>query len=93
MPNGMVVNHSIAGSFGAPSRLAEAMNASMVPFEVGVEAVERRHDLAAREDLDPEPPAAHLVDDLRQPLRRALQDVERPGSRPWTCATGPSAAR
>ena len=45
----------------------------------GVEAVERRHDLAAREDLDPEPPAAHLLDDLRQPLGRALEHVERRG--------------
>ena len=45
----------------------------------GVEALERRHDLAAREDLDPEPPAAHLLDDLRQPLGRALEDVERRG--------------
>jgi hypothetical protein len=47
----------------------------------GVEAVERQHDLAAREDLDPEPPAAHLLDDLRQPLGRTLQHVEgrRPG--------------
>jgi len=42
----------------------------------GVEAVERWHDLAAREHLDPEPPAAHLLDDLRQPLGRALQMVE-----------------
>src|SRR5206468_4183668 len=33
----------------------------------GVEALERRHDLTTREDLDPEPPAARLLDNLRQP--------------------------
>jgi hypothetical protein len=45
----------------------------------GVEALERRHDLAAGEDLDPEPTAAHLVDDLRQSLGCALMKVERWG--------------
>jgi hypothetical protein len=34
-------------------------------------------DLAAGEDLDPEPPATRLLDDLRQPERRALQYVVR----------------
>ena len=78
MPNGTVANHSIAGSFSIQycgerhERLDRALGG-------GVEAVERRHDLAAREDLDPEPPAAHLLDDLRQPLGRALEDVERRG--------------
>src|SRR6266404_2814228 len=38
----------------------------------GGEAVERWHDLAARVDLDPEPPAARFLDDLRQPLGRTL---------------------
>src|SRR6266481_5147231 len=49
----------------------------------GGEAVERWHDLAARVDLDPEPPAARLLDHLRQPLGRALEMVERrsPGRR------------
>ena len=42
-----------------------------------VEAGERRHDLAAREDLDLESPAAHLVHQARELLRRALQHVER----------------
>src|SRR5437016_7568018 len=45
----------------------------------GVEAAERLHDLAAREDLDPEPPAAHLIDDPRQLLGRALDHVEHRG--------------
>src|SRR6185369_1441441 len=39
----------------------------------------RRHDLTAQEDLDPEPAAAHLVDQPGELLRRALQDVERRG--------------
>src|SRR5262249_59040980 len=38
----------------------------------GVEAVERRHDLAAREDLDPEPATTHLLDSFREPLGGAL---------------------
>ncbi len=42
----------------------------------GLEAFERLQDLAGRVDLDPEPSAAHLLDDLRQPLGRALKDVE-----------------
>src|SRR5215470_13555037 len=41
-----------------------------------LEALERLHDLAAREDLDPEPPAAHLLDHFGQSLGRALQLVE-----------------
>jgi hypothetical protein len=46
-----------------------------------VEALERRHDLAAREDLDAEASAAHLLDELTEALGRALQVVElgRPG--------------
>ena len=55
------------------------MYASMVPLRGRIEAGEQRHDLAAREDLDPEPPPAHLFDDLRQPLRRPLEDVVRRG--------------
>src|SRR5262249_21289802 len=44
----------------------------------GLEALERLHDLTAGKDLDPEPPAAHLLNDLRQPVGRALH-VERAG--------------
>ena len=44
----------------------------------GVEALERRHDLAAWEDLDPEPPASHLLDNLPKPFGGALHD-ERAG--------------
>ena len=43
----------------------------------GGKAVERLHDLTAREDLDPEPPAAGLVDDLCQPLGHTLVPIER----------------
>ena len=93
MPNGMVANHSIAGSFVGPVVTPSAMNASMVPCEAASKHSNGWHDLAAREDLDPEPPAAHLLDDLRQPLGRALEYVEHRGARPWTFATGPSAAR
>src|SRR5262249_14441503 len=42
-----------------------------------VEALERRHDLASRKHLNPEPSAAHLFDSLRQPDGRAELDVER----------------
>ena len=46
----------------------------------GVEAVERAHDLPAGENVDPEAAAAHLLDDLRELLGRALvQDRGRPG--------------
>src|SRR5262249_46388731 len=40
-------------------------------------ALERRDDLATREDLDLEPTATRFLDDLRQPERRALQQVVR----------------
>src|SRR5262249_51435389 len=45
----------------------------------GVEALERRHDLTAREDLDPEPPATHLLDDLRELFSHSLLPIERSG--------------
>src|SRR6266536_298650 len=45
----------------------------------GVEARKRRHDLLSREDLDPESPAAHLFDGLRQSLGRALVYVKHRG--------------
>jgi hypothetical protein len=45
----------------------------------GVEAAERRQDLAGREDLDPEPPAARFFDHLRQSLGRAVVDVKHRG--------------
>src|SRR6266446_2180600 len=49
-------------------------------FRSRVEALERLHDLAAREDLDPESPAAHLLDDLRQLLGGALHvEIAGPG--------------
>src|SRR5262245_27811367 len=44
-----------------------------------VEAVERRHDLAGRKHLDPEPSAAHLFASPREPEGRAVLDVERRG--------------
>jgi hypothetical protein len=45
----------------------------------GVEAVERWHDVAGREHLDPKSTATHLLDGLRQPLGRAELDVEGGG--------------
>src|SRR5215813_10085534 len=46
----------------------------------GVEAFERLHDLPAREDLDPEPAVACLLNDLRQLLGRMLvEDRGSPG--------------
>jgi hypothetical protein len=43
------------------------------PGDAHLEALD---DLAGRIDLDAEPPAAHLVDDLAQPDGGALHDVE-----------------
>src|SRR5262249_47399539 len=40
-----------------------------------IEAVEWLHDLAARENLDPKPPTARLLDDLRQLLGCPLQTL------------------
>src|SRR6266853_2808208 len=57
---------------GGHERLDGALRSS-------VEAAEVRHDLAGREDLDPEPPAAHLLDHLRQSLCDPLGHVERRG--------------
>src|SRR5262249_48910128 len=59
----------------------------------GVEALERRHDLAAREDIDPGP--ARRSSPLRpSPAAGPRPGARRtPGSRSWTFATGPSAAR
>ena len=48
------------------------MNASMVPCEAASKQSNGWHDLATRKDLDPEPPAAPLLHDLRQTLGRAL---------------------
>src|SRR6266542_2387923 len=45
----------------------------------GVEARKRRHDLLAWEHLDPEPPAARLLDRLRQSLGHALVYVKHRG--------------
>ena len=42
----------------------------------GVEALEIRHDLAARERVDTKPPAAQLLDHLSQSLSRALHHVQ-----------------
>ena len=42
-----------------------------------VEAAEGRHELAAGEHLNLQPTAAHVVDDLRHFLSRALEDVQR----------------
>src|SRR5262245_34074686 len=50
-----------------------------------IEAAERRHDLAAWEHLDPKSAAAHLLDEFRQPLRRALVRFERR----WPCRRHP----
>ena len=44
------------------------MNASISPLEVGLEAGEGRHDLAAGIDLHGEAPAAHLADEVPQLL-------------------------
>ncbi len=44
-----------------------------------VEAVERPHDLASREDLDPEAPSGRLGYDTSHLLRRALIHVQRRG--------------
>jgi hypothetical protein len=78
MPNGMVANHSIAGSLSF-QYCGEAMNALDGALRSGLEAGEVRHDLAGREDLDPEPPAARLLDHFRQSLGGALQHVEGRG--------------
>src|SRR5205085_10975719 len=42
----------------------------------GVETLDRRHDLAARKDLDPEPPSARFVNELREPLGRPEKLVQ-----------------
>src|SRR5499425_610338 len=42
-----------------------------------VEGIEGLHDLAARKDLDPEAPAARLLDHLGQPQGRTMELVER----------------
>ena len=48
------------------------MKASMVPFDAASKHSNGLHDLAPREDLDPEAPAARLLDDLRQLLGGGL---------------------
>ena len=55
------------------------MNASMVPFEAASKHSNGGMIWPPGKDLDAEPPAAHLVDDLRQPLGRPLVHVERRG--------------
>src|SRR5262249_14316261 len=49
----------------------------------GVKALERLHDLAVRDNLDLEAPAAHLVHDLRQLQSRAVLYVERSCEGRW----------
>ena len=67
MPNGMVPNHSSAGSLFGPvlRRTHERLDCALGG---GVEAREREHDLAAGADLDPKPAPAHLVDHPVQQL-------------------------
>ena len=50
-----------------------------LPLGGGLEAVERSHDLPTREDLDPEPTATRLLNDLCESLGGTLVHIECSG--------------